>query len=66
MEQHFPRKGPLVELKIVPVSVIQESSTPALQESQKLQVTFHKFLFWLELLLLAMQNTFTITEQINN
>lgn len=40
MEQHFPRKGALVELKIV-----QESSTPALRESQKLQVTFHKFLF---------------------
>lgn len=59
-------KGPLVGLKIVPVFVTQESSTPALLESHKLQVTFHKFLLWLELLLLAMQNTFTITEQINN
>ena len=46
MEQHFPRKGALVELKIVLVSVTQESSTPALRESQKLLVTFHKFLFW--------------------
>jgi len=54
MEQHFPTKGPLVGLKIVPVFVTEESSTPALLESHKLQVTFHRFLFWLELLLLEM------------
>ena len=54
MEQHFPTKGPLVGLKIVPVFVTEESSTSALLESHKLQVTFHRFLFWLELLLLAM------------
>ena len=55
-----------MELRIVPALVAQESSSHALLESHKLKVTFHKSLFWLNWLLFTVQNTFIVTEQINN